>query len=116
MRYLVQFKRIRRGVPEVIGTLPITAADSAAALALVQSLAGKRRWPTRTDALRLMDDGGRTLHDWAVPVATAQPATYSSSRVPAKPAGKAPHLVPLMMAEQPEECSPTPALGQPVSL
>lgn len=60
MRFLVQFKRFRRGVPEVIGTLPIAAADGAAALAFARSLAGMRRWPTRTDALRVMDEGGRT--------------------------------------------------------
>ena len=60
MTYLVQFKRFRRGVPEVIGTLPIAAANGAAALAFARSLAGMRRWPTRTDALRVMDDGGRT--------------------------------------------------------
>lgn len=112
MRFLVQFKRIRRGVPEVIGTLPIAAADSAAALALVQSLAGKRRWPTRTDALRLMDDSGRTLHDWTVPVATAPPVTYSPSHIPTGPVGKAPHLVPLLLLEQSEECPSAPALGQ----
>jgi hypothetical protein len=122
MRFLVQFKRIRRGVPEVIGTLPIAAADRAAALALVQSLAGERRWPTRTDALRLMDDGGRTLHDWAAPAATATPVAYSPGRVPTGPAGKAPRLAPLVLAEQSEECPSTPApsqhrfaVGQPVS-
>ena len=112
MRFLVQFKRIRRGVPEIIATLPIAAPDSSAALALVQSLAGKRRWPTRTDALRLMDEGGRTLHDWAVPVATARPVTYSPSRVQTGPAGKAPRLVPLVLVEQSEERPSSPALGQ----
>ncbi|MEE1614013.1 hypothetical protein [Microvirga sp. CF3016] len=112
MRFLVQFKRIRRGVPEVIGTLPIAAPDTAAALALVQSLAGKRRWPTRTDVLRVMDDGGRTLHEWAVPVAIAAPVTYSPSHIPTEPAGKAPRLVPLVLAEQSEERPSTPALGQ----
>ena len=75
MTFLIQFKRFRRGVPEVIGTLPIAATDGAAALAFAQSLAGMRRWPSRTDALRVMDDGGRILLDWTVPVATAQPVT-----------------------------------------
>ena len=69
MTFLIQFKRFRRGVPEVIGTLPIAAADGAAALAFARSVAGMRRWPSRTDALRVMDDGGRTLLDWTVPVA-----------------------------------------------
>ena len=45
MTFLVQFKRYRRGVSEVIGTLPIAATDGAAALAFTQSLAGMRRWP-----------------------------------------------------------------------
>ena len=46
--------------------LPIAAADGAAALAFARSLALMSRWPTRTDALRVMDDGGRTLLDWTV--------------------------------------------------
>jgi hypothetical protein len=79
MKFLVQFKKYRRGVPEVIATLPIAATDGAAALALVQSLTGKRRWPPRTDALRLMDDGGRTLIDWTIPAASAQPVTCAFS-------------------------------------
>jgi hypothetical protein len=112
MRFLVQFKRFRRGVPEVIGTLPIAAADGAGALAFARSLAGMRRWPSRTDALRVMDGGGRTLLDWTVPVATAQPGTYSPTSVPAKPAGKEPRPAPLMRHEQPEESSSTPTLGQ----
>jgi len=94
MRFLVQFKSFRRGVPEVIGTLPIAAADGAAALAFARSLAGMRRWPTRTDALRVMDDGGRTLLDWIVPVATAQPVTYAPTSVPAKPSGDIPRRAP----------------------
>ncbi len=112
MRFLVQFKRFRRGVPEVIGTLPIVAADGAAALALVRSLAGMRRWPTRTDALRLMDDGGRTLLDWTVPVAAAQPVTYAPGPVATKPAGKEMQPASLMTAEQPEESRSTPASGE----
>ena len=80
MRFLVQFKRFRRGVPEVIGTLPIAAADGAAALAFARSLAGMRRWPTRTDALRVMDDGGRTLLDWTVPV--SEPRSRSHTHLP----------------------------------
>jgi len=82
MKFLVQFKRYRRGVSEVIGTLPIAATDGAAALTFAQSLAGMRRWPPRTDALRVIDDGGRTLLDWTVPAAIAQSVTSSPSRVP----------------------------------
>jgi hypothetical protein len=112
MTFLVQFKRLRRGVPEVIGTLPIAAADSAAALAFAQSLAGMKRWPARTDALRVMDGGGRTLLDWTWPVVTAQPVTYATIPVPTKPAGKEPRPAPLMTVEQPEESPSTPVLGQ----
>ncbi|WP_157934612.1 hypothetical protein [Microvirga ossetica] len=85
MTFLVQFKRFRRGVPEIIGTLPIAAADGAAALAFARRLAGMRYWPTRTDALRVMDDAGRTMLDWAVPAATAQPVTYKRARQPGAP-------------------------------
>jgi len=71
MTYMVQFRRLRRGVPEVIRTLPFETVDGAAALASAKSLAGTRHWPVRTDALRVMDDGGRTLLDWAVPARLA---------------------------------------------
>jgi hypothetical protein len=112
MTFLIQFKRFRRGVPEVIGTLPIAAADGAAAFAFARSPAGMRRWPSRTDALRVMDDGGRTLLDWTVSVATAQPVTSSTTPVPTKPAGKEPRPAPLMTAEHPEDSPSTPTLGQ----
>ena len=122
MKFLAQFKKYRRGVPDVIGTLPIVATDGAAALGLAQSLAGMSRWPPRTDALRIMDESGRTLFDWTVPAAIAQPVTYSPTPVPTRPAGKEPRRAPLMTAEQPEE-SPTTrptdrhrfAVGQAVS-
>jgi hypothetical protein len=112
MTFLVQFKRYRRGVLEVIGTQPVAAADGAAALALAQSPAGMRRWPARTDALRVMDDGGRTLLDWTVPVETAQPVTYSLSPGPAKATGKEPRPAPLMAEEHPEESPSMPTRGQ----
>jgi hypothetical protein len=73
MTFLVQFKRFRRGVPEVIRTLSFSTPDGAATLAFARSLAGTRHWPARTDALRVMDDGGRTVLDWAVPVASTRP-------------------------------------------
>lgn len=113
MTFLVQFKRYRRGVLEVIGTQPVVAADGAAALAFVQSPAGMRRWPARTDALRVMDDGGRTLLDWTVPVAIVQPVTNLPRPVPAKTTGKESRPVPLMVAEHLEERPSAPApLGQ----
>jgi hypothetical protein len=77
--FVVQFKRIRRGVPEVIRTLLITASDGAAALAYAKSLVGTRHWPGQTDALRVMDDRGRTLLDWTVPAAIAQPRTVAAA-------------------------------------
>jgi hypothetical protein len=73
MTFLVQFKRLRRGVPEVIRTLECRSVDAAAALAHARSLAGTRHWPSQTDALRVMDDGGRTLIDWSVSGMAAQP-------------------------------------------
>jgi hypothetical protein len=112
MRFLVQFKRFRRGVPEVIGTLPIAAADGAAALAFARSLAGMRRWPTRTDALRVMDDGGRTLLDWTVPVAAAEPVTYAPISAPAKPRGDVLRRTPSRMAKHSEESRSTPTSGE----
>jgi len=112
MTFLVQFKRYRRGVLEVIGTLPVAAADGAAALAFAQSPAGMRRWPVRTDALRVMDDGGRTLFDWTVPVEIAQPVIYSPSRVPTKATGKEPRPAPVVTAERSKEGSSRSALGQ----
>jgi hypothetical protein len=88
--FLVQFKRIRRGVPEVIRTLSLATVDGAAALAFARSLAGTRHWPARTDALRVMDDGGRTVLDWTVPVAPPQPVTNSRTPVLAEPTGHEP--------------------------
>lgn len=112
MRFLVQFKRFRRGVPEVIGTLPIAAADGAAALTFARSLAGMRRWPPRTDALRVMDDGGRTLLDWTVPVAAAEPVTYAPASAPAKPSGDVPHRTPPRVAKHSQESRSTPLSGK----
>jgi hypothetical protein len=69
--FLIQFIRFRRGVPEVIRTLNLAAEDASAALARVKPLV-TGSWPYRTEGLRVMDDGGRTLIDWTVPVETAQ--------------------------------------------
>jgi hypothetical protein len=92
--FLVQFKRFRRGVPEVIRTLSLSTIDGAAALAFTRSLAGTRHWPPRTDALRVMDDGGRTLLDWTVPVAPRQSDTNSRALGPAEPTSHEPRAVP----------------------
>ena len=74
MQFLIQFRRIRRGIPEVVRTIPLAAADRAAALTRARNLIGSRFWPPRTDSLRVMDDGGRTLIDWTVPVTTPEVA------------------------------------------
>jgi hypothetical protein len=84
MTFIVQFRRLRRGVPEVIRELHVPSVDGAAALAAAQGLVRTRHWPARTDALRVMDDGGRTLLDWAVPAGIPHPSTYV--RHSAKPA------------------------------
>ena len=73
-----------------------------------------RHWPTRTDALRVMDDGGRTLLDWTVPAATAQPVTYAPTSVPTKPAGNVPRPAPPMMAEALRREPINARLGQPL--
>ena len=73
MIFLVQFVRFRRGVPEVVRTLRVEARDGPAALAHTKRLAATRSWPMRTEAIRVMDDGGRTLIDWNVPVPAARP-------------------------------------------
>jgi hypothetical protein len=78
MTFLVQFLRIRRGVPEVVLTLGIDGADGPAALARAKGLLGTRSWPTRTDALRIMDEGGRTVIDWLVPMRTELSALSTS--------------------------------------
>jgi hypothetical protein len=67
MKYIVQFRRVRRGVSEVIHTLPVAAADASGALARATNLAETRFWPPGTDTLRVMDEGGRTVVDWVVP-------------------------------------------------
>jgi hypothetical protein len=77
MTFLVQFIRFRRGVPQVVRTLPIAAADGAAALERAKGCIGTGSWPMNTDALRVMDDGGRTVLDWIVPVPAEQPPTSS---------------------------------------
>ena len=55
MTFLVQFIRFRRGVREVVRTLPIAAADGVAALERAKGRIGTGSWPMNTDALRVMD-------------------------------------------------------------
>jgi hypothetical protein len=72
MTFLVQFFRFRRGVPEVIRTLNLAAQNAEAALAGAKRVVAGSG-PSRTEAIRVMDDGGRTLIDWRIPLGTAQP-------------------------------------------
>jgi hypothetical protein len=83
--YMIQFRRLRRGIPEVIRTLSFDAVDGAAALASAQSLAGTRHWPVRADSLRVMDDHGRTLLDWVVPAGLPLPVAFARAPVRAMP-------------------------------
>jgi hypothetical protein len=72
MTFLLQFIRIRHGVRVVTRTVTVEARDSNAALARATSwIATSHLWPVNTDALRLMDDGGRTLLDWSMPAASS---------------------------------------------
>jgi hypothetical protein len=80
VRYLIQFKRFRRGVPVVVRTIGLHSDDATAALARAKSFVGTRNWPVRADSLRVLDDGGRTLIDWPVPVIVPR----SSDVAPAK--------------------------------
>ena len=94
MTFLVQFKRFRRGVPEVIRTLSLSTIDGAAAMTFARSLAGTRHWPPRTDALRVIDDSGRTLLDWVVPVVLTHPDANSRAPGPAEPTSHEPRSAP----------------------
>ncbi len=67
MSFLVQFIRFKRGTPEVLRTLPIAAEDAQGALQRAKSVIGTASCPPQTEALRVMDSGGRTLLDWKMP-------------------------------------------------
>ncbi len=70
MSFLVQFIRFRRGTPEDIRTLSVAAEDAQDAqdaLTRARSVIGTASWPPQTEALRVMDSGGRTLLDWKMP-------------------------------------------------
>jgi hypothetical protein len=107
--FLVQFIRFRRGVPEVVRTLRVVAPDGSVALAWAKKLVGTSFWPTRTEALRGMDDGGRTLIDWIVPDAAAQ--SYPSFPLPSprEPTDEAPR--PISLADADEQPINPAALG-----
>lgn len=77
MTFLIQFIRTRRGARVVIRTIPLEASDSSAALAHTTRLIGSSRWPANTDAVRVMDDAGRTLLDWSMPVPDGHTALTS---------------------------------------
>ena len=78
MTFLVQFFRFRRGVPEVIRTLNHAAENAEAALAGAKRVVAGSG-PSRTEAIRVMDDGGRTLIDWRMPVETVRPLPHGQS-------------------------------------
>ena len=71
MIFTFQFVRFRRGVPEVIGQRRCEAADDAAALARAKTLVGPSDWPSTAEAVRVLDDGGRTLADWRIEESSA---------------------------------------------
>lgn len=121
MTFLVQFIQFRRGVPEVSRTLQLSAPDAAAALAQAKGRMGARAWPRGIDALRVMDDGGRTLIDWLVPevpVATAEPIlahpserTFTEPRHGLQPVPE----LPIKTGARPPAPSHIFDVGQPVS-
>ncbi len=123
MAFIIQFLKFRRGVPEVVHTLRCAAADESAALASAQRLVGTRVWPMRTDALRVMDDGGRTLINWMVPVTAAQPTTPVRRPVGERIVADSRPASPLRVerADRREETTAAPRrrhrfdVGQPVS-
>jgi hypothetical protein len=103
--------------------MPMAAQDGSGALGRAKSLRRTRFWPTRTEALRIMDDGGRALIDWIVPVAGAQ--SYPSFPLPTQSAqaGEVPR--PVRSANEDKAPPANPAsptirfhqldVGQPIS-
>ena len=80
MSFLVQFLRFGRGVPEVVRTLHFQVGSSEDALQAAKARMGAGAWPTPTDALRVMDDGGRTLIGWLAPTAPLPPYVDTESQ------------------------------------
>ncbi len=64
MKFLVQFVGFRRGVPEVIGATPLSAPVPETVQSTVKRLPGTAHWPFGTEAVRVLDEGGRTLAQW----------------------------------------------------
>jgi hypothetical protein len=110
MTFLIQFIRFRRGVREVIRTLPVEAVDAGAALARVRSRVGTSTWPMNTDALHVMDDGGRTVLDWIVLAPAVQqflslPPSAQRAQIDGGP----------LPASQPTSDNLTDAVGPPLT-
>lgn len=66
MIFHLQFIRFRRGVPEVISQRRCDALEEIAALARAKTLVGTSDWPSRAEAVRVLDDGGRRVSDWRI--------------------------------------------------
>jgi hypothetical protein len=64
MIFTVQFVRFRRGVPEVMAERRCMASDGAAALTRARALVGTSDWPSRAEAVQILDDGGRKVSNW----------------------------------------------------
>jgi len=77
--FLVQFFRLRRGLPDVIRTLNLAAENAVAALAGAKRVVAGSG-PSRREAIRVMDDCGRTLIDWRMPVGIVQPLPHRRHR------------------------------------
>jgi hypothetical protein len=66
MIFTFQFVRFRRGVPEVIGARRCDAPDETAALTRARRLVGTPDWPSRAEAVQILDDGGRRVSNWRI--------------------------------------------------
>jgi hypothetical protein len=82
---LMQFLRLRRGVPEVVHTVDFEG-DVSAVLAEGARLVRRGRWPARADGLRALDQCGRTLMRWEMAENADEPS-------------------PALMAADPDRCT-----------
>jgi len=71
---LIQFLRLKRGVPEVILTVDFEG-DASALVAEGARLVRRGRWPAQADGLRAVDQYGRILMSWDVPADAYQPTS-----------------------------------------
>jgi hypothetical protein len=122
MTFIIQFIRTRRGARVVIRTISLEASDSSAALAHTTSLIGSSRWPANTDAVRVMDDAGRTLLDWSMPVpdrhtAAPSPCPAEDGRIESStsPASRSPASGPTRVVDPPRVEHPRLEVGQAIS-